>query len=129
MNEQFSNKTILVVDDDKMNRRVAEMLLTKNLGVSVLLAQDGMECISQLQENPAIDLVLLDIQMPHVDGFQTLKLIRNHSEWKDIPVVFLTASTDEETMKAAEEKGVDGYLKKPFLPAELTECVKKIFNS
>ena len=125
MEREYPDKTVLIIDDDAMNLRVAEMLLKKELGVKTELSKGGLDGIMCLQEHEEIHLVLLDIQMPVVDGLRTLELIRKHEEWDHIPVIFLTASEDQETMEQAERLGAAGYIKKPFLPQELVAQVKR----
>ena len=125
MEREYPDKTVLIIDDDAMNLRVAEMLLKKELGVKTELSKGGLDGIMRLQERENIHLVLLDIQMPSIDGIRTLELIRKHEEWDHIPVIFLTASEDQETMEQAERLGAAGYIKKPFLPQELVAQVKR----
>ncbi len=125
MEREYPDKTVLIIDDDDMNLRVAEMLLKKELGVKTELSKGGLDGIMRLQEHEDIHLVLLDIQMPVVDGLRTLELIRKHEEWDHIPVIFLTASEDQETVEQAERLGAAGYIKKPFLPQELVAQVRR----
>ena len=125
MEQQYPDKTVLIIDDDEMNLRVAEMLLKKELGVNTVLSAGGLDGIMCLQEREDIHLVLLDIQMPTLDGIRTLELIRKHEEWDGIPVIFLTASEDQETVEKAGRMGAAGYIRKPFLPQELVDQVKR----
>lgn len=125
MEREYPDKTVLIIDDDDMNLRVAEMLLKKELGVKTELSKGGLDGIMRLQEHEDIHLVLLDIQMPVVDGLRTLELIRKHEEWDHIPVIFLTASEDQETVEQAGRLGAAGYIKKPFLPQELVAQVRR----
>lgn len=117
--------TIMVVDDDEMNLKMAEFILKKEMTADILLAESGYKCIELLQQKNDVALILLDIQMPRMDGIKTLEMIRNHDEWKNIPVIFLTATADKETVIKAGILGVDGYIKKPFMPKELVERVNK----
>jgi len=117
--------TILVVDDDEMNLQMAELILKREMDVEVVLADSGYKCIELLQKKLAVDLILLDIQMPRMDGIKTLELIRKREDWKDIPVIFLTAAADRNTVMKAGLLGVDDYIKKPFTPADLVERVNK----
>ncbi|MBQ9364159.1 MAG: response regulator [Schwartzia sp.] len=124
----YQSKTVLVVDDDDMNLKMAELILKKELGTNVILVDSGMKCIDTLQHE-IVDLVLLDIQMPVVNGIKTLEMIRRREDLKNIPVIFLTASSDKETVIKAGRMGVDGYIKKPFLPKDLAERVKRILDA
>ena len=117
--------TILVVDDDDMNLKMAEFILKKDIkGITVLLADSGMKCIDTLQREK-VDLILLDIQMPVMNGLKTLEIIRKREDMKNIPVIFLTASSDKETVMKAGLMGVADYVKKPFMPKELIDRVNR----
>ena len=120
-----TNKKIMVVDDDDMNLQMAEFILKKEMSADVLLAESGYKCIEMLQKDADVDLILLDIQMPRMDGIKTLEMIRKHEEWSGIPVIFLTAAADKDTVIRAGRLGVNDYVKKPFMPQELVERVNK----
>ena len=124
MKKPDSPRTVLVVDDDEMNLKMAEFILKKETKLNVMLADGGMKCIDILQHED-IDLVLLDIQMPIMNGLKTLELIRKRESLKDIPVIFLTASSDKETVMKAGMMGVSDYIKKPFMPQDLVERVER----
>lgn len=116
---------ILVVDDDDMNLKMAEFILKKDMkDIEVLLADSGMKCIDLLQREK-VDLVLLDFQMPMMNGLKTLEIIRKREDMKDIPVIFLTASSDRDTVVKAGMMGVQGYIKKPFMPKDLIDRVSQ----
>lgn len=120
-------RTIMVVDDDDMNLQMAEFILKKELSAEVITANSGYRCIELLQQRMIPDLILLDIQMPRLDGIKTLEMIRARAEWKDIPVIFLTASADKNTVIRAGKLKVADYIKKPFMPNDLAERVSKVF--
>ena len=92
--------------------------------VEVLLADSGMKAIDALQREK-VDLVLLDFQMPMMNGLKTLEIIRKREDMKDIPVIFLTASSDRDTVVKAGMMGVQGYIKKPFMPKDLIDRVSQ----
>lgn len=116
-------KKILVVDDDAMNLRMAEFILTKQ-GYEVKKADSGRECLTILQDEP-MDLLLLDVEMPEMNGMQTLRKLRQDNIQPQLPVMFLSASMDEETVAYAEKLGCVDFIKKPFLPPDLLERVAK----
>ena len=118
-----TSKLILVVDDDAMNLRMAEFILERE-GYIVCKVESGMECLSYLKDNRP-DLILLDIEMPIMSGIKTLEIIRENPELAKIPVMFLTAAADAETVMEAGNLGVIDYVKKPFLPEELSARVKR----
>ncbi len=114
---------IMVVDDDEMNLKMAEFVLKKEIDAEIVTAAGGYQCIEILQQDCEFDLILLDIQMPRMDGIKTLEMIRKREDWKDLPVIFLTASADKDTVIKAGKLGVEGYIKKPFMPKDLVERV------
>lgn len=110
---------VLVVEDDKnLNSLIKTYLL--NVGYEVISAFDGLEAISVFEENK-IDLVLSDIMMPYLDGFELAKKLRIIDEF--IPIVFMTARDDKPSKQLGYQIGVDDYITKPF---DLDELVMKI---
>lgn len=108
---------ILVVDDDTSNLRMASHILsTEKMRVSSL--KSGEDAIKFLQKNRP-DLILLDIHMPGMDGFETIAAIRENKVTADIPVIFLTADEDSNTETKALEAGALDFIKKPFVPEVL----------
>ncbi|MCL2874245.1 MAG: response regulator [Defluviitaleaceae bacterium] len=114
-------KTIFVVDDSLSNlTRAAETL---NPHYTVMTIPSGSKAISIL-EKVRPDLILLDIEMPEMDGFEVLRFLKNSDRYKSIPVIFLTAKTDHQTEIEALELGVVDFITKPFNPAVLLHRVK-----
>ena len=116
--------TVLIIDDDEINRQMAEMILKKNFEYRILTAESGMRGY-ELMQNQTVHLVLLDVSMPVWDGLKTLQFIRSNEKLKNTPVIMLTAAADRETVVKASSYGVKDYLRKPFLPDELTARVAK----
>ena len=119
----LQDQSILVVDDDEINLMVAKKLLEKKLSCRVFIAGNGADGLDILWQQP-VNLVLLDIEMPQMDGFETLRNIRSDEKTKDIPVIMLTAASDEEALAKLAKERVTGYVKKPFLPMDLIEAVE-----
>ncbi|WP_100487632.1 response regulator transcription factor [Sporolactobacillus pectinivorans] len=111
--------TVLVVDDDKEIRDVIGIYL-KNEGIHVLKAKDGLEAIDQLHAS-TVHLILLDIMMPHLDGIQTTFRIR---EQKNIPIIMISAKSEDMDKILGLQVGADDYVTKPFNPLELIARVK-----
>lgn len=108
---------ILVIDDDAANLRIASRILSaENMRVSCL--KSGRNAIDFLQNNRP-DLILLDIHMPGMDGFETCAALRENEKTADIPVIFLTADDDSETEARGLKAGAMDFLKKPFVPEVL----------
>lgn len=108
---------ILVVDDDVSNLKMASrILVAENMRVSCL--KSGEDAIKFLQENRP-DIILLDVHMPGMDGFETIAALRGNKETGDIPVIFLTADDDSDTERRGLEAGAMDFIKKPFVPEVL----------
>ena len=116
--------TVLIIDDDEINRQMADTILTRKLPYEILLAQSGMQGVEMLHQHD-VNLILLDVTMPVWDGFKTLSVIRKDEKLRHIPVILLTASADRTTVVKASEHGVVDYIKKPFLPDDLVSRVAK----
>lgn len=120
------SKTVLIVDDEKDIRDLLAYNLSKE-GFAVLTAADGNEALTQLAEHP-ISLVVLDIMMPFLDGFEVCKRIRANEAWKALPVIFLTARSAEVDQIVGLELGADDYIQKPVSPRVLVARVKSILR-
>ena len=118
-------KRILVVDDDKTNLLLAELIFIEK-EYEIYKAKTGVEAISILKQQP-IDLILLDVMMPMMDVMKTLQMIRNNRELASIPVMFLTAAADTDTVVEACRLEVIDYVKKPFIPSDLLYRVERAF--
>ena len=116
-------KCILVVDDDVMNLKRTKLILEKHY--DLILTKSGEEALDKLK-GESIDLVLLDIAMPGMNGIETFKHMKE--DGVEVPVIFLTASGDEDDVVAAISLGAVNYLKKPFLPKDLLERIAKEFE-
>lgn len=117
---------ILVVDDDEMNLVMAKSILEMRIRGEILTVTSGAACLDMLKRRKGdIDLILLDIAMPGMDGLQTLAAIRNDPMFKDMNVIFLTAAADKDTIIKASQLKIADYVKKPFEPADLMARVEK----
>lgn len=120
-------KKILAVDDERHIVRLVEVNLQR-AGYEVVTAFDGKEALEKVKsESP--DLIVLDVMMPYMDGFEVLKNLKADSETRDIPVIMLTAKAQDADVFRGWQSGVDCYLTKPFNPMELLTFVKRIFDS
>ena len=108
---------ILLADDNKVNQMVARSLLEKR-GHRVTVAENGREAVMAVREE-AFDLVLMDIEMPVLDGISATEEIRELSEGGAVPILALTAHATEEQRRRCTEAGMDGFLSTPIEPAEL----------
>ena len=113
---------ILIVDDNNDNLKVAANIL-KSEEKTIWLAVNGKTGI-EIAKAKKPDVILLDIQMPEMDGVEVCTILKSDIETKDIPVIFMTARTDDESIKQAFEAGAVDYIIKPIKPYELTARVK-----
>ena len=119
-------KSVLIVDDDPMARRLAEFVLTKD-GYGVLSAESGEACIDILKKGSSVDLVLLDIEMPSMNGVETLEKIRADKSIAETKVIFLTASDLSQFEDVSKRLGVLDFISKPLYGPEILERIKKVF--
>ncbi len=116
----------LVVDDSITVRRVTQRLLERN-GMRVLTAKDGVDAVSLLQEHLP-DVILLDIEMPRMDGYEVAAHVRNDPRLKNIPIVMITSRVSEKHRARAIELGVDDYLGKPYQESQLLDAIEPLVN-
>ena len=117
-------KKILIADDEARIRKLVRDFLVRE-GYSVLEAENGKEALDMFYADKEIDLILLDIMMPKMDGWEVCREIRRYS---DIPIVMLTARSDERDELRGFELGVDEYISKPFSPRILIARVEAILR-
>lgn len=122
----MGKKKILIIDDEK--DVVAELLLRLEAeGWEILAAYDGEEGLKKTRDQKP-DLVLLDIVMPKLSGYQVCRKIKDDPEIKEIPVIMLTAKSDASTKFTAKDIGSEGYVTKPFDSEKLVEKINKLIN-
>lgn len=115
---------ILIVDDEPDIRHICRILLEKD-GYTVYEAATGLQTVEQVRANPELDLILMDVMMPDLDGFDACSRIRSYST---APVLFLTAKTQESDKRRAYDAGGDDFLAKPFSHAELMIKVESLLR-
>lgn len=122
-----AKKRVLVVDDERHIVRLVQVNLERQ-GYEVLTAYDGVECLEKAKaERP--DLIVLDVMMPRMDGFEALQRLKTDPETSHIPVIMLTARAQDRDVLKGYQYGADLYLTKPFSPLELISLVKRVFES
>lgn len=117
---------ILVVDDEGANRRLLEAILAPQ-GYQIVEARDGEEALRILERQP-VDLVLLDVLMPHLDGYETCRRIRSEMSKLTLPILFVTASGDREARVRSRDAGADDFLMKPIDDLELSLRVRSLLR-
>jgi len=121
-------KRIMVVDDEPDQLYTIKITLElENNDFEIISVKNGKECIDKLRKNEIPDLILLDIMMPEMNGWEVLEIIRGNNKWKDIPIIFLTAKTDELADKY-RNLVADDYIEKPFDIHNLSKRIKRILD-
>jgi chemosensory pili system protein ChpA (sensor histidine kinase/response regulator) len=118
--------TVMVVDDSITVRKVTTRLLERN-DMNVIAAKDGVDAVSKLQEHIP-DIMLLDIEMPRMDGFELATHVRNEPRLRDIPIIMITSRTGDKHRQRAMQIGVNRYLGKPFQETDLLENIQALLE-
>ena len=116
----------LVVDDSITVRRVTERVLQRS-GMRVVTARDGLDAISVLQDHRP-DIILLDIEMPRMDGYEFASHVRNDNRVSDVPIIMITSRSGDKHRARAIELGVNDYLGKPYQDAELLDAIQRLLE-
>lgn len=127
----FTGKRVLLAEDNELNQMLAENMLT-NVGLAVEIANDGTEAVEKMKSAPAgyYDIILMDIQMPQMDGYEATRQIRalEDKEKAGIPIVAVTANAFEEDRQFAMEAGMNGHLAKPYDVPEIMKALKELLG-
>ena len=115
---------VMVVDDSVTVRKVTSRLLERN-GMEVITAKDGLDAVAQLQDHKP-DIILLDIEMPRMDGFEVASFVRHDDNLRETPICMITSRTGEKHRERALAIGVNEYLGKPFQETELLETIERL---
>ena len=123
-NSLIEAKNILVVDDDDIMRSALKRIL-ESQNFKVTLAEDGIT-LSKHLETSKFDLILLDINLPWVDGFELCSLIKEHVQLRKIPIIIISARSNKEDIERGFEVGAKEYITKPFEMEEILDTVNKV---
>ncbi len=116
---------ILVVDDQITIRTLLEFILND---YETILKEDGREALNWIYKNETPDLIIADLQMPNIDGYKFVKILKNSGFYQNIPIVTLSGNNSSNDRIKCYEMGVDDFVIKPFNPAELKIRIKNILN-
>ncbi len=119
--------TILVVEDSVTQREMIKDLL-RNSGLTVTVASDGVEALEQIQGN-CPDLVILDIVMPRMNGYEVCRRLKSDPKTQNVPVVMCSSRSEESDRYWGLKQGADAYIAKPFQPTELVGTVKQLLRN
>jgi CheY-like chemotaxis protein len=118
---QALSARILVVEDNHVNQKVVVAVLRKR-GFTLELANDGREALAKLEKSE-FDLILMDVQMPVLDGLEATRLIRKHERWQSLPIIAMTAHAMNGDRERCLEAGMSGYISKPVHPSHLLQTI------
>lgn len=124
--EEQAETLVMVVDDSITIRKVTERMLTRN-NMKVITAKDGIDAVSQLQDIKP-DVMLLDIEMPRMDGYEVATHVRNDARLKDLPIIMITSRSGAKHRDKAMEIGVNKYLGKPYQEDDLMENIRDVLS-
>jgi two-component system cell cycle response regulator len=119
-------RTILLIEDDPLSARLVDLIL-KSEGHRVIMAQNGFQGLKIAQGTP-LDLVLLDLMLPGMDGFEVLRKLRADPKTAQVKVVIVSAKSQPADKEKAAELGIDYYLTKPYRKVELLDVVRSLLN-
>jgi DNA-binding response OmpR family regulator len=119
---------VLVVEDDVHIAQVLTFMLERQ-GYRVIYAEDGRAAVQHIVSGPVPDLVLLDVMLPFVDGFEVLNLLRAREGWETVPVLMLTAKSSEQDTVRALDAGANDFIIKPFQPLELLARLRRYLQT
>ena len=118
-------KTILTVDDSKTMRDMLKLALN-GAGHQVIQADDGVEGVEALARSGGVDVIITDINMPRMDGYEVIRNLRRDPTYKSKPILVLTTESDGDKKNLAREAGATGWMVKPFDPERLVATVRKV---
>ena len=124
--KKMERKKILVVDDDKKSRYLVSFLLEKE-GFKVIMATNGLEGIEAARKQQ-VDLIIMDIKMPKMDGYETTRRIRRLKKYKSIPIIALTSYAITEDKEKVIKAGCTEYMSKPIIPETFISEIKKFLE-
>lgn len=124
--KKLDPKIILVIEDDETMRMALKRILESE-GYVTKLAADGTELSTVLDDHP-VDLILMDVGLPWINGFELAQLLKDHRDLKKIPLVFVSGKASEDDMRKAFEIGADDYIKKPFDVEKLKKTVETLLK-
>jgi DNA-binding response OmpR family regulator len=124
LEEKQISPSIMIIEDDRIISGLLQHILARR-GYQIHVALDGRMAIAMIEEIEPPHLILLDVMLPFVDGFELLKQIRSKPNWTELPIIMLTSKAQEKNIVRALEAGANDYIVKPFQPEELVARVRR----
>ncbi len=126
LRQQTSARTLLIIEDDETMRNALRRIFESD-GYKVKTAADGTQLQDVLDDSP-IDLIILDIGLPWINGFELAKLLKEHNDLKQIPLIFVSGKTSDLDVKRGFDVGADDYIKKPFDVDQIKKTVQTLLK-
>ena len=126
LKKSMQTRTVLVVDDDETMRSALKRVL-EHENYRVLLAEDGV-ALSKILESTRLDLILLDINLPWVDGYELCRVVKAHFNLKHVPLIFVSARKTQDDIDKGYQSGCDDYITKPFDVASITQKINTLLT-
>ena len=121
-----NSKKILIVDDDKDFLKALNIVL-EDKGYSIVTATDGAQAL-ELARTESPNLILLDIMLPGMNGFKVCRFLKFDENYKDIPIIIISAKSDQEDKRLGKQMGAELYITKPFENGELLQAIKQLIQ-
>jgi CheY-like chemotaxis protein len=126
---EVSPRTVLVVEDSENSAIMMEMALFGIPGLSLLMADSGLEALRILQNGSLVRAIVTDLNMPRMDGFEMIRRIREDHALSGTPIIVVSADTDPATPERVAELGVSAFFSKPYSPAQVRRTVEQILDA
>ncbi|WRH68407.1 MAG: response regulator [Planktothrix sp. GU0601_MAG3] len=117
--------TVMIVDDSNALREIIAKML-RDSGMEVISAEDGVQALEKIEQVTQLDLVVLDIVMPNMNGYELCRHIKKNPKTKNIPVVMCSSKSEDFDRIWGIRQGADAYISKPFRPEELLSTIKQL---